>query len=533
MKKLSNYEHLKANANKGILTSMFQLYLNEINKESTDSLQEKLLFDKCYEYLDSIEDKPVNHFFLEKLELYNFRKFETLHIDFHKKLTVLIGGNGEGKSSIIDAITKTLSWIGNGILKEGDNGRPITYDDIKNDCRTGAEIISFFKLGKTEINGNISRSIEGASTKKNSQVSDLKNIANIYRVINNTSEINLPLLCSYPVERTRLSSKSSNKNKNIDLISLSKFDIYKNSLDGSISLNDFSLIFISIYNKSQSELFETSELLIKEISILKSIDNNDKSLTNLIEKKERDLRNIFAHYNLEYIKKYKFFLDTIKKSLINSFLNITDITVNDSSGKDQLYFNFEDGSIITFNQLSHGQKVAISLIGDICIKLLFLNPKLKNPLNGQGIVLIDELELHLHPQWQQRILLTLQNIFPNIQFIVSTHSPQILSTVDKSSIRKLTNNSISTPLYQTQGVMSSEILEQIMETSSVPEIQISKDFERYLSLIEQDLHEESEGKALEEKLHSHFGENHPIVKEYQSQIKLLELKKKIANRDKN
>lgn len=166
MKKLSNYEHLQANANKGILTSMFQLYLNEINKESTDSLQEKLLFDKCYEYLDSIEDKPVNHFFLEKLELYNFRKFETLHIDFHKKLTVLIGGNGEGKSSIIDAITKTLSWIGNGILKEGDNGRPITYDDIKNDCRTGAEIISFFKLGKTEINGNISRSIEGASTKK-------------------------------------------------------------------------------------------------------------------------------------------------------------------------------------------------------------------------------------------------------------------------------------------------------------------------------------------------------------------------------
>ena len=68
-------------------------------------------------------------------------------------------------------------------------------------------------------------------------------------------------------------------------------------------------------------MFETSELLIKEISILKSIDNNDKSLTNLIEKKERDLRNIFVHSNLEYIKKYKFFLDTIKKSLINSFLN--------------------------------------------------------------------------------------------------------------------------------------------------------------------------------------------------------------------
>ena len=143
------------------------------------------------------------------------------------------------------------------------------------------------------------------------------------------------------------------------------------------------------------------------------------------------------------------------------------------------------------------------------------------------------MELHLHPQWQQRILLTLQQSFPNIQFIVSTHSPQILSTVDKLSIRKLANSSISTPIYQTQGVMSSEILEQIMETSSVPEIQISKDFERYLSLIEQDLHEEREGKALEEKLYTHFGENHPIVKEYQSQIKLLELKKKIANRDKN
>ncbi|WP_441368165.1 retron Ec78 anti-phage system effector ATPase PtuA [Acinetobacter lwoffii] len=533
MKKLSNYEHLQANANKGILTSMFQLYLNEANKESKDSSQEKLLFDKCYEYLDSIEDKPVNHFFLQKLELYNFRKFETLHIDFHKNLTVLIGGNGEGKSSIIDAITKTLSWIGNGILKEGDNGRPITYDDIKNDCTTGAEIISFFKLGKTEINGNISRSIEGAATKKNSQVADLKNIANIYRVINNISEINLPLLCSYPVERTRLSIKASNKNKNIDLVSLSKFDIYKNSLDGSISLNDFSSIFISIYNKSQSEIIEKVESIIKELSMLKSIDNDDTVLKQFIKLKEVELRNISAHHNFELYKKYNFFLDTIKKSLVNSFLNIKDITVNDSSGKDQVYFNFENGNIVNFNQLSHGQKLAISLIGDICIKLLFLNPKLKNPLNGQGIVLIDELELHLHPQWQQRILLTLQQSFPNIQFIVSTHSPQILSTVDKLSIRKLANSSISTPIYQTQGVMSSEILEQIMETSSVPEIQISKDFERYLSLIEQDLHEEREGKALEEKLYTHFGENHPIVKEYQSQIKLLELKKKIANRDKN
>jgi predicted ATP-binding protein involved in virulence len=128
--------------------------------------------------------------------------------------------------------------------------------------------------------------------------------------------------------------------------------------------------------------------------------------------------------------------DVVKKAIISSVTSVSDIFTDSSTGKHELKI-INDGVLININQASQGQKTLIAMIADLSRRLVLLNPNLKNPLYGQGIVIIDEIELHLHPQWQQSIVHSLTSTFPNIQFIITTHSPQILSTVDKDCIRKI------------------------------------------------------------------------------------------------
>ena len=84
---------------------------------------------------------------------------------------------------------------------------------------------------------------------------------------------------------------------------------------------------------------------------------------------------------------------------------------------------------LALDQLSGGYRAVLALAADLAWRMAQGNPHLDNPLESEAIVLIDEVDLHLHPSWQQRILDDLTRTFPNAQFIVSTHSPQVLTTV--------------------------------------------------------------------------------------------------------
>lgn len=87
-----------------------------------------------------------------------------------------------------------------------------------------------------------------------------------------------------------------------------------------------------------------------------------------------------------------------------------------------------DGSTheLRIEQLSEGYKIVIAMVADLAARMSEANPDMDNPLNATGIVLVDEIDLHLHPRWQRDILKQLTNVFPNVQFIVSTHSPVIV-----------------------------------------------------------------------------------------------------------
>ena len=86
-------------------------------------------------------------------------------------------------------------------------------------------------------------------------------------------------------------------------------------------------------------------------------------------------------------------------------------------------------SRLSINQLSNGERSLIAILGDMIRRLALANPGLDDPLQGHGVVLLDELELHLHPKWQRQIVSNLCETFPNIQFIGTTHSPFVIQSL--------------------------------------------------------------------------------------------------------
>ena len=122
---------------------------------------------------------------------------------------------------------------------------------------------------------------------------------------------------------------------------------------------------------------------------------------------------------------------------------------------------------LEIGMLSDGEKCLIALIGDLARRLAIANPGLKSPLQGQGVVLIDEIELHLHPRWQREIIPSLTKTFPGCQFIMTTHSPQVISDVRPENVFILDGKSVCHP-EGSLGRDSNRILEDIMETTERP-----------------------------------------------------------------
>ena len=97
---------------------------------------------------------------------------------------------------------------------------------------------------------------------------------------------------------------------------------------------------------------------------------------------------------------------------------------------------------LTTDQLSGGEKALLALVGDLARRMSIANPGLDNPLEGEGIVMIDEVDLHLHPSWQRKVVQRLPKTFPNVQFFLTTHSPVVASAVRPESLWVLRDGEI-------------------------------------------------------------------------------------------
>jgi predicted ATP-binding protein involved in virulence len=132
---------------------------------------------------------------------------------------------------------------------------------------------------------------------------------------------------------------------------------------------------------------------------------------------------------------------------------------------------FKQDKELIINQLSDGGKCLLVMVSDLARRLAIANPGIADPLQGEGIVLIDEIELHFHPKLQRGILPTLSSTFPNCQFIVSTHSPQIVSDVQPDAIYLLQQTPTgltASHAVSSYGRDSNQILEDLMGVPDRP-----------------------------------------------------------------
>ena len=170
-------------------------------------------------------------------------------------------------------------------------------------------------------------------------------------------------------------------------------------------------------------------------------------------------------------------------------------------------------------QLSDGERSTLALVLDLTRRLAQANPEMTNPAaEAEAVVLIDEIDLHLHPKWQRQIVRNLTAAFPRCQFIATTHSPQVIGEVEHDRIQIISNGQVYSPTHS-YGVDSSRVLEEIMDAD--PRAQ---EVNALLSQISQEVgRQRFEGaRGLLAQLVGKLGEDDPEVTRIRTLLQFME-----------
>lgn len=197
--------------------------------------------------------------------------------------------------------------------------------------------------------------------------------------------------------------------------------------------------------------------------------------------------------------------------------------------------NLPDGESVelTFDQLSDGYRGMIALVMDFARRLAIANQYAEgNPLDGSGVLMIDEVDVHLHPKWQYRVIDDLRRTFPNVQLIVTTHSAEVVSKVDAKNVYILDSEDgileERHPEQQTKGYYPEDIADMVMDAPNhVAEEPAYQDYLRCLSAIQRDNVDTEAYRAAFEQVRSHYHDNHPFVKELRNRVEGLQRKKNL------
>ncbi len=369
---------------------------------------------------------------IKKLELKNFRGFEELTIDFpegESGLAVFVGVNGSGKTSVLDGIAKGLKVVQEN-LKKNENerlGSWISEDDIRMVAHKIGSKTTYEKQKDHKISISVKNENDEISWSFHQNGGDADKIrtlvADFKSDVSDGMKRELPILIYYKAQR----NWSTKKAEKIELYPIgSRLDKYLDCFDPKIS------------TQTLFEWFKRMKFI--------QFENDDGELPPEV----KEVR------------------DAITKGLksLNHYSN-KKISIIFSAKNDELEINIGNNEIMLFRLLSDGLRSTLGMIGDIAYRMSEINPHIGN--RSKGIVIIDEIELHLHPSWQRTIIPVLRKIFPNIQFIVTTHSPQVLSNVPRENVFILNNFKLEKNKPHTEGRDSNSILEDIFGVPSRPE----------------------------------------------------------------
>ena len=429
---------------------------------------------------------------LKKLEISNFRCFDSLSIDLDEQLTVLVAENGVGKTAILDAIAVALGpFIGGfdtGVSKsfKPEDAR-LAIRDVLHITRPEDVILQMESqypvslIASGIIEGQCeqwSRELTGKKTQTTfGKARVIINYAKkLQQLVRSGEKVTLPIVAYYGTGRLWKQTKTS----------------IKHSIDSQSRLYGYH---DALNSESNYKMFEKwfTDMSIAENATNSTITRNNPPLAEYFKNPD----------SAAFKAPVKFMeLEQVRKA-IDQCLSV--------SGWSDLEYEFKwrelvvrgnDNSFMPVARLSDGVKAMLSLTADIAYRCVQLNPHLASPIEEtNGIVLIDEIDLHLHPKWQQTVLVDLCNTFKKIQFIVTTHSPQVISTVPGHQIRILDGNQVYSAEEGTQGAEASRILKEVFGVElRAQHLEIVKKLNRYLELIDDDQWDTDEALTLRQTL---------------------------------
>lgn len=389
-----------------------------------------------------------------------------MELSFDESVNVIFGTNGAGKSTILDALAISLSWAANRIKHGSSSGKPIVEKDIKNGTSfSSLEIQTDFASWKI-VKNKKGHGLAGGKSDFGELKEFVESIQNNLAQ-NNKNNINLPLFVYYPINRAVVDIPLRIRIRH----SFDALSAYDEALDGGASFRAF---------------FEWY-------------------------REKEDLENEMRLADTDRIAPlYDFHLQTVRhawEALLPEFKNFR-------VRRNPLRLEVEkNGEKVSVNQLSDGEKILITVIGDLARRLAIANPGLQNPLNCKAIVLIDEIDLHLHPKWQRMVIEKLPEVFPNCQFIVTTHSPHIITHTKVENLIRLTQIDMKIdwerPL-ESYGKNVDRVLEDLMGLETTRPDNVKENLDAIYTLIDTDNLEYAKNKIA--KLKQLIGEDPDLVK---------------------
>lgn len=332
---------------------------------------------------------------IKLLQIENFRTIRHFDSGLSPSINVFFGENGAGKSTIVLAINYLLSWLTARIINQKGNGRVLTDDDITKGqkyCRLHIVMDDFKNTSWTLYRQHSTERSKG-------EISDFK-------ALNQFAD-------SWYVAEHR------DEEGNLSVMpAISVFDVNRAVVDVPQRLvRQKSFIPISAYTVKGSD-FHSFFHWFRERE-----DVENEQLRNVFNKK-RSLNDFTPDIQLEAVRK----AITIVMPEYGSFHVLRN---------PKKFVMEKNGVEFDFARLSDGEKCYITLVASIARKLAMTHPQSESVLTESGIFVVDEVDLHLHPYWQRTIVDKLREVFPNSQFVLTTHSPAVLSSVRTYSGEKV------------------------------------------------------------------------------------------------
>ena len=404
---------------------------------------------------------------IERLTFRDFRGIVDAAIDLPPSpLVVLVGANGAGKSTVLEGAAILLSRLTARIKSTSGGGRTITDDDIRIGA-SDAEIEVRLAMDGRSTEWTVVKTAAGRAVRERSELDQLKELAEPIRESfreddeRGTDQTSVPVFVYYPTNRAVLDIPSRVRTKH----TFDQLAAYDDALAG-VSTR-FRLFF---------EWFRDREDIENELAREGKVPA-DRQLTAVRLAVEQLLKG----YTGLRIRRQK------QRMMIS-----------------------KGGEEIAVDQLSDGEKVLLALTGDLARRLAMANPS-GDPLKGSGIVLIDEVELHLHPKWQHRVVEQLTKTFPNCQFIVTTHSPAVLSHAPNGTalLLRRTSHGIKAKPLDPFGKEADALLEDVFGTSARPP-RIASEVQTLFRLIDED--RGADARALLDDLRRRIGDDPDVAR---------------------